>query len=99
MSRHCHVFDYEGEYLASFPGWDAAHAWARLQALMNGVQTPLEVEDRRRGVGCRVWADRCETTPAESNRVDLRQEGRDLVEACVGARDRSFTPPLQRPPL
>jgi hypothetical protein len=109
MSRHCHVFDFEGEHLASFAGWDAAHEWARLQALMNGVPTPLEVEDRRRGVGCRVWADRCETTsldgdpaedgePADGGGVHVRPDGRDLVGVCVGARGSSFTPPTQRPP-
>jgi hypothetical protein len=65
MGRPCHVYDYHGEHLASFADWDSAHGWAHLQAALSSVSTPIEVEDRHRKVGRRVWADRCEQMNAD----------------------------------
>ncbi|KPM56809.1 hypothetical protein ACG83_02805 [Frankia sp. R43] len=64
MGRPFHVYDYEGEHLGAFPSWERAHEWAHLQAVLNGVPTPLEVEDRSTSSRRRVWADRCEPVGA-----------------------------------
>jgi hypothetical protein len=69
MGRSCHVYDYEGEHLASFTSWDTAHDWAHLQAALGGVATPVELEDRHRRVTRRVWADRCEQLDASEMRT------------------------------
>ncbi len=100
MGRTCHVYDYEGEHLASFTTWDAAHEWAHLQAALGSVATPVEIEDRRhRRLARRVWADRCEQMHADV--VPLAHEGLEALELarlCVGAAALSFAPPLPRMP-
>lgn len=100
MSRPCHVYDYEGEHLASFASWDAAHEWAHMQAALGGVATPVEVEDRHHGLARRVWAERCERVHADvisaghGDRSPL-----DRASACTSGLALAFTPPLSRMPM
>jgi hypothetical protein len=61
-ARPFHVYDHEGAHLGSFASGTTAHDWAHLQVELTSLPAPLEVEDRRRGTGRRVWADHCEAT-------------------------------------
>ena len=99
MSRPYHVYDYEGEHLGSFASWETAHEWAHLQAAMNGVPAPLEVEDRRRSERRRVWADRCE--PIRDDSVLPSAPLLDDPALCVvggTGRPTAITPPRPRQP-
>ena len=96
MSRPYHVYDYEGEHLGSFASWETAHEWAHLQAMLNGVPTPLEVEDRRCAERRRVWADHCEPVRAEGA-LRTAPLFDDTVLCAVGGTS-VIAPPLPRQP-
>ncbi|MCK9900046.1 hypothetical protein CC117_05350 [Parafrankia colletiae] len=112
MGRPFHVYDYEGEHLGSFPSWDRAHEWAHLQAVLHGVPTPLEVEDRATAGRRRVWAERCEpVVPAPRTApVDAGRAGGDPVSGdppygdpladglCAAVSAPVFAPPRPRQP-
>ncbi|MEX5633829.1 hypothetical protein [Parafrankia sp. FMc2] len=102
MGRPFHVYDYEGEHLGSFPSWDRAHEWAHLQAVLHGVPTPLEVEDRATAGRRRVWAERCEpVVPApRTASVDGGRAGGDPLAdgRCAAVSAPVFAPPRPRQP-
>ncbi|WP_018504248.1 hypothetical protein [Parafrankia discariae] len=104
MSRPFHVYDYEGEHLGSFATWDLAHEWAHLQAMLNGVPTPLQVEDRATTGRRRVWADRCEPLgvgPVSAGALsgDLLAGGPCSVAVTAAtATTPVFAPPIPRQP-
>ncbi|MCK9932747.1 hypothetical protein MXD62_37370 [Frankia sp. Mgl5] len=107
MSRPFHVYDYEGEHLGSFATWDLAHEWAHLQAMLNGVPTPLQVEDRSTTGRRRVWADRCEPLDGPTgggalggDLLDDDLTGGDVLAGgpCSAAATPVFAPPLPRQP-
>ena len=74
------VYDGDGELVATFTQWDAAHRWAHVRALEPRVPLPLEIESEpgRRGkpVTWRIGRDRCQ-------RVSAR--GRARPVACLFA--------------
>jgi hypothetical protein len=62
MTRRFLVFDGDGELVATFHEWDAAHAWAHLRSVEPLTVAPVQIEDR---VGRRTWtieAGRCRVT-------------------------------------
>ncbi|KDA43873.1 hypothetical protein BMG523Draft_01255 [Frankia sp. BMG5.23] len=61
-TRQFQVYDGDGELVATFPEWEAAHNWAHLRANEPVTSRPVQIEDR---VERRTWtieADRCRLT-------------------------------------
>ncbi|MGF7234396.1 MAG: hypothetical protein ACQSGP_05480 [Frankia sp.] len=56
------VFDADGELVATFASWDAAHAWSHLRAAEPLTMLPVRIEDH---IERRTWtvdADQCRMT-------------------------------------
>ncbi|WP_261553942.1 hypothetical protein [Frankia tisae] len=61
-TRRFQVYDGDGELVATFREWEAAHSWAHRRATEAGTRIPVQVEDR---VERRTWtieADQCRLT-------------------------------------
>ncbi|WP_322748296.1 MULTISPECIES: hypothetical protein [unclassified Frankia] len=59
-TRRFHVYDRDGEVVASFDDWDTAHAWAHEQATDPATRAPLDVDDRPNRITRRVHPRGCE---------------------------------------
>jgi hypothetical protein len=94
VGRPYHVYDHDGEHLGSFADWDVAHEWAHLQALLGGVMTPLELEDRDSRVSRRMTATYCEFLVWARTDVTFDLDG---ASRCVNASG-DFAPPMPRSP-
>ncbi|EIV94625.1 hypothetical protein [Frankia sp. QA3] len=86
-TRRFQVYDGDGELVATFPEWEAAHSWAHRRAAEVGTRNPVQVEDRAERRTWTIEADQCRLT-VWRRRVEYGYCGR--VEARPVAAGRKY---------
>ncbi|SNQ51809.1 conserved hypothetical protein [Frankia canadensis] len=88
-TRRFQVYDGDGELVATFPEWEAAHSWAHRRAAEPAARNPVQIEDR---VERRTWTidtDQCRMT-VWRRRVEYGYCGRTDAHPAPDARRPAY---------